>query len=394
MSIKNLNYEEKEIGAKIKSSKRLFIWEFELEGTSHRIELYDSRWSGKKKIIRNGRIECEVVEPNSFFRSFDLGGHNCTVIQYGDKFELRFDNQSFSHLLNIERNKNYFSNNSGPTSSIYTNKTTFQNNDQNLFKFENQIYKQNAQKDNKPALFNFSIKNKESTGDNHLNKFHFGPNVSQSSNNQSGKNDLLGFGNDNNNNQNNNNQNKQNMGNDLFDIFNGSNNNNNNQQNINEENNNINNANSNNNNNNLQNNLFDVFSGNNNNNSNQNEIQNLNNNNNNNNSNNQNTFMDFNLVSQNQQNTNKVDNLIGGLNSLYQNSNMNQTNSQSNNMNIQSTNQNNNLMGFDLNLNQNQNETKPINNNQINFNFSSQSQSEKKEEKKVDNNNINFDFFN
>ena len=392
MSIKNLNYEEKEIGAKIKSSKRLFIWEFELEGTSHRIELYDSRWSGKKKIIRNGRIECEVVEPNSFFRSFDLGGHNCTVIQYGDKFELRFDNQSFSHLLNIERNKNYFSNNSGPTSSIYTNKTTFQNNDQNLFKFENQIYKQNAQKDNKPALFNFSIKNKESTGDSHLNKFHFGPNVSQSSNNQSGKNDLLGFGNDNNNNQNNNNQNKQNMGNDLFDIFNGSNNNNNNQQNINEENNNINNANSNNNNNNLQNNLFDVFSGNNNNNSNQNEIQNLNNNNNN--SNNQNTFMDFNLVSQNQQNTNKVDNLIGGLNSLYQNSNMNQTNSQSNNMNIQSTNQNNNLMGFDLNLNQNQNETKPINNNQINFNFSSQSQSEKKEEKKVDNNNINFDFFN
>ena len=392
MSIKNLNYEEKEIGAKIKSSKRLFIWEFELEGTSHRIELYDSRWSGKKKIIRNGRIECEVVEPNSFFRSFDLGGHNCTVIQYGDKFELRFDNQSFSHLLNIERNKNYFSNNSGPTSSIYTNKTTFQNNDQNLFKFENQIYKQNAQKDNKPALFNFSIKNKESTGDSHLNKFHFGPNVSQSSNNKSGKNDLLGFGNDNNNNQNNNNQNKQNMGNDLFDIFNGSNNNNNNQQNINEENNNINNANSNNNNNNLQNNLFDVFSGNNNNNSNQNEIQNLNNNNNN--SNNQNTFMDFNLVSQNQQNTNKVDNLIGGLNSLYQNSNMNQTNSQSNNMNIQSTNQNNNLMGFDLNLNQNQNETKPINNNQINFNFSSQSQSEKKEEKKVDNNNINFDFFN
>ena len=392
MSIKNLNYEEKEIGAKIKSSKRLFIWEFELEGTSHRIELYDSRWSGKKKIIRNGRIECEVVEPNSFFRSFDLGGHNCTVIQYGDKFELRFDNQSFSHLLNIERNKNYFSNNSGPTSSIYTNKTTFQNNDQNLFKFENQIYKQNAQKDNKPALFNFSIKNKENTGDSHLNKFHFGPNVSQSSNNQSGKNDLLGFGNDNNNNQNNNNQNKQNMGNDLFDIFNGSNNNNNNQQNINEENNNINNANSNNNNNNLQNNLFDVFSGNNNNNLNQNEIQNLNNNNNN--SNNQNTFMDFNLVSQNQQNTNKVDNLIGGLNSLYQNSNMNQTNSQSNNMNIQSTNQNNNLMGFDLNLNQNQNETKPINNNQINFNFSSQSQSEKKEEKKVDNNNINFDFFN
>ena len=392
MSIKNLNYEEKEIGAKIKSSKRLFIWEFELEGTSHRIELYDSRWSGKKKIIRNGRIECEVVEPNSFFRSFDLGGHNCTVIQYGDKFELRFDNQSFSHLLNIERNKNYFSNNSGPTSSIYTNKTTFQNNDQNLFKFENQIYKQNAQKDNKPALFNFSIKNKESTGDSHLNKFHFGPNVSQSSNNQSGKNDLLGFGNDNNNNQNNNNQNKQNMGNDLFDIFNGSNNNNNNQQNINEENNNINNANSNNNNNNLQNNLFDVFSGNNNNNLNQNEIQNLNNNNNN--SNNQNTFMDFNLVGQNQQNTNKVDNLIGGLNSLYQNSNMNQTNSQSNNMNIQSTNQNNNLMGFDLNLNQNQNETKPINNNQINFNFSSQSQSEKKEEKKVDNNNINFDFFN
>ncbi len=391
MSIKNLNYEEKEIGAKIKSSKRLFIWEFELDGSSHRIELYDSRWSGKKKIIRNGRIECEVVEPNSFFRSFDIGGHNCTVIQYGEKFELRFDNQSFGHLLNIERNKNFFSNNSGPTSNVYTNKTIFQNDDKINFKFENQIYKQNVKKDNKPALFNFSIKNKESAGDNHLNKFHFGANVNQSSNNQTGKNDLLGFGNDNNQNNNNNNQNKQNMGNDLFDIFGGSNNNNNNQQNINEQNNNNNN---NTNNNNLQNNLFDVFSGNNNNNNNinQNDTQNINNNNN----NNQNTLMDFNLVGQNQSNSIKVDNLIGGLNSLYQNTNMNQTNPQLNNMNIQSNNQNNNLMGFDLNLNQKQNENKPINNNQINFDFSSlpQSNQEKKEEKKVNNNNINFDFFN
>ena len=87
ISIKNLNYEEREIGAKIKSSKRLFIWEFELEGSSQRIELYDSRWSGKKKIIRNGRIECEVIEPNSFFRTFDINGHNCSVIQYGEKYE-------------------------------------------------------------------------------------------------------------------------------------------------------------------------------------------------------------------------------------------------------------------------------------------------------------------
>ena len=72
---------------------------------------------------------------------------------------MRFQNQSFGHLLNLERNKNFFTSNSGPTSNVYTSKGNFQNTDQTNFKFENQIYNKNNKKDNKPALFNFSIKN-------------------------------------------------------------------------------------------------------------------------------------------------------------------------------------------------------------------------------------------
>ena len=47
--IKNLSYSETQIGSKIKSSKIHFIWEFDLDNNREKIELFDSRWSGKKK---------------------------------------------------------------------------------------------------------------------------------------------------------------------------------------------------------------------------------------------------------------------------------------------------------------------------------------------------------
>lgn len=166
MSIKHLLYVERDVGGTIKrhycinnyiSSKKQFIWEFELDGKQQKIELYDSKWSGKKTIIKNGRVECEVSDQASFFRSFDLNGHNCTIIQYGEKNELRIDNQSFSHLYNLERNKTFFSENSGPTSKSMQSKS-LPLSKANQYGISNNFYGNNAPKDDKPPLFSFSIK--------------------------------------------------------------------------------------------------------------------------------------------------------------------------------------------------------------------------------------------
>src|SRR5690242_3024955 len=51
LDIKNLSHIEQDVGQHIKSTKKHFIWEFLLDGKSHKIELYDSRLSGKKKLI-------------------------------------------------------------------------------------------------------------------------------------------------------------------------------------------------------------------------------------------------------------------------------------------------------------------------------------------------------
>lgn len=140
------------------SSKKQYIWEFMINGEPQKIELYDSKLSGKKKVIKNGMIECELICDESFFRNFSLNGHNCTIIQCGDKNELRIDNQTFEHLYNLERNKQFFSKNPEPTSSFFTSKSNkiVKNpgvNQNNFYQNQN-----NNNQGNQPKLFNFNIK--------------------------------------------------------------------------------------------------------------------------------------------------------------------------------------------------------------------------------------------
>lgn len=54
INIANLKWEEKFVGKSIKSSKRKLIWEFEVSGRPYLVELYDSKLSGKKKVVANG----------------------------------------------------------------------------------------------------------------------------------------------------------------------------------------------------------------------------------------------------------------------------------------------------------------------------------------------------
>ena len=256
LNLTNLFYSEKDIGATLKISKRQFIWEFDLNGSSQKIELLDSRLSRKKRLYKNGVNILDTTETGNFIHNFEIDGHACVIIQYGDKIELRIDNQSFTHLYNLQKNKELFAGEKGPTSNTYVAKpyNSYSSNEDKHT--ESAFYKVNKpEEENKPKLFNFEIKkntgNKNSGG---FNKFKFGGNKNQSNtssntnninqvnsndnnknNNNGGNIDLLGFQDNQNTNQNNannannnnlldfgvnnNNQNQSNNGNDIFNLM-------------------------------------------------------------------------------------------------------------------------------------------------------------------------------
>jgi len=38
---------------------------------------------------------------NAFTCTFNVNTHNCTIIQHGEGYELRIDNQSFNHVMDL-----------------------------------------------------------------------------------------------------------------------------------------------------------------------------------------------------------------------------------------------------------------------------------------------------
>ena len=229
-SISGLHYEENQVGGTFKSSKIEYVWEFILNGSSpNKIQLIYSKWTDDKKLIKNGIEVYNKKNDDSYLKNFEIDGHIFSVIQLGDKFELRVDNQSFTHLYNLEKNKNFFTGDIDPTSKtqIADNKTgdiISEKNENNFYIFKS---KENDNKE-KQTLFNFKIKIDENKANSGLKKFKFGPGIKPSNNkfnkninnNQNNTNkDLLGFGdilqvNDANNSSSNNNNNINN--NDIF----------------------------------------------------------------------------------------------------------------------------------------------------------------------------------
>ena len=361
LNLTNLVYSEKDIGASLKISKRQFIWEFDLNGSSQRIELLDSRLSGKKRLYKNGVNLLNTTEKGNFIHNFQIDGHPCVIIQYGDKIELRIDNQSFTHLYNLQKNKQLFAGEKGPTSNTYIAKpfNSYGNSEsQNEQKAGEAIYKTKPEDENKPKLFNFSIKNNASNKPHAFNsKFKFGnKNESSASTfNQNNNNNI------NNNNNTTNNNNKGNI--DLLGFqepssnTNNSDNASNNNNSLNFNANNSSNANNQNNQNQPKsgNDIFDLFGNNNNQN---------NNNNNQNNSQNNNPFNNIFLAlsdGTNQQNTFDQNNLgfMGINNNMNNNNNMNMNNN--NNMNMNNMNMNNNFSNQQMNQGMNQNNNPPQN---------------------------------
>jgi hypothetical protein len=174
LDIKNLSHVEQDVGKTIKSTKKHFIWEFLLDGKTHKIELYDSRLSGKKKLIKDGQVFKEVQEDIAFSKSFEIGKHSCTIIQHGDKYELRVDNQSFGHLMDLEKNRVFFSGEANPTSTTYTSKAAPSNTKVGFGMGQMNFKAETGQRPS--GLFNFAIKPQNNPGNNtgnNVNKKRF-----------------------------------------------------------------------------------------------------------------------------------------------------------------------------------------------------------------------------
>ena len=88
----------------IYSSKILHTWEFSLKGNYNKIEFWDSRISGKKKIAVNGEV---IVENNNscaiFNYSFQLDSYFFNLVQLNDTdYDLKINNNFFHDIVNYE----------------------------------------------------------------------------------------------------------------------------------------------------------------------------------------------------------------------------------------------------------------------------------------------------
>ncbi len=96
------------INIKLHSSKILHTWEFYLKGKYNKIEFWDSRLSGKKKIA----VNCNVIVENNksvaiFNYSFRIDDYFFNLIQLTDNdYELRINNNLFQDIIKYQQSKN------------------------------------------------------------------------------------------------------------------------------------------------------------------------------------------------------------------------------------------------------------------------------------------------
>lgn len=103
-TVKALYYKENNIGNWLKKSKKQYVWKLEVDGETHHIEFMDSVLSGKKKIAKNGMVVFErQLFGVPFQYPFTIGKHTLNIAMHGDKYELRIDGMSFSHLYNLTK---------------------------------------------------------------------------------------------------------------------------------------------------------------------------------------------------------------------------------------------------------------------------------------------------
>lgn len=115
--IKNLKFSESNVGSTIKCTKKLYCWQFDLNGKNHLLELYESILSLKKKIILDQEVLYDITIEKAFAVKFEIGHINCAIVQRKEGYEFSIENIVFNHLLEVEKNKSQFNNSEHKPSS-------------------------------------------------------------------------------------------------------------------------------------------------------------------------------------------------------------------------------------------------------------------------------------
>ncbi|OMJ94665.1 hypothetical protein SteCoe_2163 [Stentor coeruleus] len=95
-SIKIIHYDVQSVGRRIKSTKKHFMWRFSLDSALYQIDLFSSKFSGKRTLKVNGEIFFEGKKQGKVFHiSMEISSHNIIVIEVKKNYDLRIDGISF-----------------------------------------------------------------------------------------------------------------------------------------------------------------------------------------------------------------------------------------------------------------------------------------------------------
>ena len=113
----------------------MHTWNFKLKGTHHKIELWDSRLSGKKKLAHNDKV---IVENNNsiavFNYSFQLDGYYFNLVQTGStEYDLKINDQFFKEIMAAEKSGDF----KPSKKEDYPEESQLDNSNANSISFEN-----------------------------------------------------------------------------------------------------------------------------------------------------------------------------------------------------------------------------------------------------------------
>ncbi|CAG9319904.1 unnamed protein product [Blepharisma stoltei] len=89
------------VGRHIKGSKKRYIWKFELDGKENIVDLYISKFTGKRKILINGDIKIDARKLGAYATyPLKIGKHSIIVYEKeANVYDLRCDNLSFDETM-------------------------------------------------------------------------------------------------------------------------------------------------------------------------------------------------------------------------------------------------------------------------------------------------------
>jgi hypothetical protein len=99
MQISPLQFEQDNIGKRIKSSKKKYTWHFAVDADVHYVELFVSSLSGKRKLLLDGNVIMQQGTSALLNFNFTVGGASCTAVTVSGQYDLEIQGKLFSRLF-------------------------------------------------------------------------------------------------------------------------------------------------------------------------------------------------------------------------------------------------------------------------------------------------------